>query len=109
MGKLECGLGKGKRHSWWDEELTGTIKRRKQACREHRKCRNLHERFPDMVTKETVKEKWADYLKQKGIAKDVVRKKREEEREVVLEEARLGGGYNSTFLAKSKKDKQQGT
>ena len=51
-----------------------------------------------MVTEETVKEKWADYLKQKGIAKDVVRKKRNEERKAVLEEARLGGGYNSTVF-----------
>ena len=34
----------------------------------------------------------------KGIPKDVVRKKREEEREAVMEEARLGGGYNSTVF-----------
>ena len=69
LGKLVCGQGKRKIHSLWDEEVKEAIKRRKQACREHRKCRNLHERFPNMVTEETVKEKWADYLKQKGIAK----------------------------------------
>ena len=51
-----------------------------------------------MVTEETVKEKWADCLKQTGIAKDLVRKKREEERETVLEETRLGGGYYSTVF-----------
>ena len=44
-----------------------------------------------MVTEGTVKEKWADYLKQKVTAKDVVRKKRDGERAAVLEEARLGG------------------
>ena len=62
-----------------------------------------------MITEDTVKEKWADYLKQKGIAKDVVRKKRDKEREAVLEEARLEGIQQHCFLAKSKKDKQQGT
>ena len=56
-----------------------------------------------MVTKKTVKEKWADYLKQKGIAKDVVRKKREEEREAVLEEARLGGDTTALFSGKEQK------
>ena len=45
LGKLVCGQGKRKTHSWWDEEVKEAIKRRKQACREHRKCRNLHERF----------------------------------------------------------------
>ena len=98
MGKLVCGQGKRKTHSWWDKEVKEAIKRRKQACREHRKCRNLHDSFPDMVTEETVKEKWADYLKQKGFAKDVVRKKREEEREAVLEEARLGGDTTTLFF-----------
>ena len=98
IGKLVCGQGKRKTHSRWDEEVKEAIKSRKQACREHRKCRNLHERFPYMVTEETVKEKWANYLKQKGMAKYVVRKKREEERKAVLEEARVGGGYNSTVF-----------
>ena len=90
--------GKKKNTRLGDEEVKEANKRRKQACRGHRKCRNLHECFPDMVTEETAKEKWEDYLKQKRIAKDVVRTKREEEREAVLEEARLGGGYNSTVF-----------
>ena len=101
--KLVCGQRKRKTHSWWDEEVKEAIKRRKQACRDHTKCRNLHERFPDMVTEKTVKEKWADSLKQKGIAKDVVRKKREEEREAVLEEARLGGDTTALFSGKEQK------
>ena len=49
--------GKRKIHSWWDEEVKEVIKRRKQACIEHRKCRNLHERFTDVVNEETVKER----------------------------------------------------
>ena len=56
-----------------------------------------------MVTEKTVKEKWADSLKQKGIAKDVVRKKREEEREAVLEEARLEGDTTALFSGKEQK------
>ena len=66
LGKVVCGHGKRKIHSWWDEEVTEAFKRRKQACREHRICRNLHERFPDLVTEEMVEQKRADYLKQKG-------------------------------------------
>ena len=105
LGKLVCGLGKRKMHSCWDEEVKEAIKRRNQECREHSKCRNLHERFPDMVTEETVKKKLTDYLKQKWIAKDVARKKRDEERETVLEEARSGGRYNSTVFCERAKRK----
>ncbi len=103
LERIECGKGKRKMKRWWDGEVKEAIKRRKQTCRDHRKSRALHQRFPGVIKEEMVNEKWTEYQKQKRIAKDLVRKKRDEEREAVLEDARSKGGYNSAVFWKSAK------
>ena len=70
----------------------------------------MHERFPDMVTEETVKEKWADYLKQKRDCKRCSREEKRGGKRSSTEGGKIGRGIKQhCFLAKSKKDKQQGT
>ena len=48
---------KREKQSWWDEEVKDAIKKRMEACREHRKYNRLSESFPEVI-KEKVEEKW---------------------------------------------------
>ena len=44
------------------------------------------------------KEKWMDYVEEERIAKDTVRRKRKEHREVILKEVKLSEGYSSAMF-----------
>ena len=66
---------KRKKHSWWDEEVKEAIKKRREACREHRKYSRLNQSFPEVIAREKVEEKWEKYLQAKQNAKDLVAEK----------------------------------
>ena len=74
------------------------FKKRREACREHRKYNRLSKSFPEVITGEKVEEKWETYLQMKQKAKDLVAEKRQQERNVVLEEFRKTGGYGGSFF-----------
>ena len=84
---------KPRRNGWWDEEVKEAILRRKEACRQHRKYNRLREAFPEVISREKVEEKLVAYLEMKQVAKDLVAKKRLQERDEVLREFRNSGGY----------------
>ena len=67
---------KRKKHSWWDEEAKEAVKKRKEACREHRKYSRLNKSFPEVIAKEKVEEDWGTYLQAKQNAKDLVAEKK---------------------------------
>ena len=89
---------KRKKHSWRDEEVKEAIKKRREACREHRKHSRLNKSFPEVIAKEKVEEKWATYLQAKQNAKDLVAEKRKQERDEVLEEFEKTGGYGAVIF-----------
>ena len=100
---------KRKKHSWWDEEAKEAIKKRREACREHRKYSRLNQSFPEVIAREKVEEKWEAYLQAKQNAKDLVAEKRKQERDEVLEEFEKTGGYGgSYFWRKVKKSAVKG-
>ena len=89
---------KRKKHSWWDEEVKEAIKKRREACREHRKYSRLNQSFPEVIAREKVEEKWEKYLQAKQNAKDLVAEKRKQERDEVLEEFEKTGGYGGSYF-----------
>ena len=85
-------------NTWWDEEVKEAIKRRKEACRVHRKYDRLSKAFPNAIPTSLVEEKWVQYMEEKQNAKELVRKKRQKERDEVLEEFRKTRGYGGSFF-----------
>ena len=58
------------------------IRIRKEACRAHRRGKKLHEQQPEVVGENEMKDLWERYHQEKKkMAKDLVRKKRREEKE----------------------------
>ena len=107
LGKVYLGgrnqANKPRRNGWWDEEVKEAILRRKEACRQHRKYNLLREAFPEVISREKVEEKWMAYLQMKQVSKDLVAKKRLQERDEVLREFRNSGGYGSSYFWKKVK------
>ena len=76
---------------------------RKEACRTLRKRKRLYEQCPNEALGNEVQDLWRDYQEKKRIAKELVRKKREKEREALLKECQAKGGYFSAkFWEKAK-------
>ena len=97
------------RHAWMNEEIKETINRRREACRAHRKDSRLARAFPEAITKGKVEEHWRLYLDTKRKSQDIVKRKRQKERDEVLEEFRKNGGYGSGyFLGKVKNNRVKG-
>ena len=98
---------KREKQSWWDEEVKDAyaIKKRREACREHRKYNRLSKSFPEVITREKVEEKWEAYLQMKQKAKDLEAEKRQQERNIVLEEFRKTGGYGGSFFLEKSEEK----
>ena len=94
---------KPRTHAWWDDEVKEAIRRRKEACRVHRKFSRLRKSFPGAISSDMVEEKWAEYLEMKQIAKELVAQKRRKERDEVLDEFRKSGGYGSSYFWKKVK------
>ena len=96
---------KREKQSSWDEEVKDAIKKQREACREQRKYNRLSKSFPEVITGEKVEEKWETYLQMKQKAKDLVAEKRQQERNVVLDEFRKTGGYGGSFFWKKSEKK----
>ena len=74
LGRIKCGKGKRKLKGWWDGKV-------KEVCRTLRKRKKLYAQCPNETLGNEIKDLERDYQEKKRIAKELVKKKRREERE----------------------------